>query len=353
VLVVVCGILTALGPQMGNVFSKVTNNIAAGGEYEYSGSSGSGSSASSGSTGGSGSSASSGSGGSGSGGGQVTPENVVVVPYGTEAESGEAAAAAPERLIIREATITIKVQDPRASREGIEEMVASSAHRGAFVVSSAEEQRSDTELPVIKMSIRVPPAVFDEVMDRLATMAIKVHARNESAQDVTEEYVDIEGRVTAMEVGYQRLFTMMEATTELDVLLKLEAQVTERETEIEALRGRMEYLGQSAQLSKIDITLQPHIAAPTVEKPIATWEMNKVDPSWRLAKTAQSALGDLLGGVRALLNTAIYFSIAILPWLLGLGGVVYGGWRLANVVNSVWNRPPTPHLIPESERKLE
>ncbi len=322
-LVAGCVILTVLGPQVGNVFSRSSTGESSGVAVEVTRAS--------------------------EGEAQAivvttTPDYAATI---TSAQSATPVAAAPlavtttpepnapapdappvraERLIIREGSISIEVEDPRESRETIEGIVASFASQGAFVVSSEEQGGSDEKLPTITMIVRVPPTEFDKVMDRLAVMSIKVHTRSETAQDVTEEYVDLQGRVEAMEAGHRRLFAIMEAVTTTSDLLEVEDQLTDREAEMEALQGRMAYLSQSAQLSRIEITLRPHVPAPTPDKPLARWELNKINPPW-LSSTVQRALDDLLSSGQNVLSTAIYFSIAILPWLLVLGVLLSGGWR--------------------------
>ncbi|HSJ57590.1 MAG TPA: DUF4349 domain-containing protein [Anaerolineae bacterium] len=223
---------------------------------------------------------------------------------------------AQERLIIRTGTITLAVEDTLAAQQAIVSLVARMAGEGAYVVSSQQYGGGDGVSPYITMSIRVPAARFGEAMDTIAGLAVDVVDRNENADDVTEEYVDLEGRLGALETARDRLLQIMSEANRTEDLLQAEAQLTQREAEIEAIRGRMQYLSQSAALARITVQLQPYVLA----QPVGT--------RWRPAETAREALEALLDGARGLIDFAIFFAIAILPWLLALAAGLYLLYRL-------------------------
>jgi hypothetical protein len=217
---------------------------------------------------------------------------------------------AAERLIIRTGNISMAVKDTRAALATIEGMVESMAAEGAFVVSAEEHGGTEGSQPYITVSIRIPAPRFSQTMDRLAELAVNVNSRNESAQDVTEEYVDLEARLESLEAARQRLLEIMEEARNTKDLLEAEQQLTQREAEIESIKGRMQYLEQSARLSSIWIELQPHILS------------QPVGDEWRPAETGRRAVDTLLDGLRGFGDFAIFFTIAILPWLLAIGLVI-------------------------------
>jgi hypothetical protein len=221
-----------------------------------------------------------------------------------------------ERLVIRDGSISMVVEDTRAAQQSIQHMVAEMAGEGAFVVSSEEQGGIEGGSPYITMAIRVPATRFDEVMDRLAKMAVDVRNRNESGQDVTEEYVDLQARLESLEAARQRLLKIMEDARTTDELLKAEGQLTQREAEIESIKGRVQYLTQSARLSSIQIELQPYILSQPV-----------VGARWRPAETVRGAFEALVDSLRNFGDFLIFFIIAILPWLLLIGLVIYGAVR--------------------------
>jgi len=217
-----------------------------------------------------------------------------------------------ERLIIRNGSISMIVEDTRAAQQSVEEMVAEMAGEGAYVVSSEEYGWVEGGSPYVGMTIRVPATRFDEAMDRLAGLTIEVTSRTESGQDVTEEYVDIETRLESLEAARERLLEIMQETRTTKDLLEAERQLTEREAQIESLKGRMQYLAQSAQLAGIRIELQPYILS------------QPVSARWCPAEAVRQAVETLVDSLRSLGDFSIFFVIAILPWAVVLGLAVYG-----------------------------
>lgn len=230
---------------------------------------------------------------------------------------------ATDRLIIRNGSITVAVDNTLASRKAVEDMVAQMTGDGAFVVSVSEYgSGSDTD-PYIDMSIRVPAARFDEVMGLIAGMAAKgtTPTQSQSAEDVTNQYVDLDARLETLEAARQRLLEIMSEAQNAEDLLNAEQQLTQREAEIASIKGQMQYLSQSAALSQISISLQPYILS------------QPVDNSWRPAETVRRAWEALLSSLRGFGDFAIVLGIAVLPWLVVIGLVIFGivqfvRWRI-------------------------
>jgi hypothetical protein len=221
-----------------------------------------------------------------------------------------------DRLIIRNGSLTLTVKDTLATQKDIEKMVSELAGEGAFVVSSEAHVSTEGEMPYVNMEIRTPAIKFDETMDRIASMGVEVNSRTESAQDVTADYVDLKTRLEALEAARDRLLQIMKESATTDDLLQAEQQLTQREAEIESLKGQMQYLSESARLSSITISLQPYI----LNQPL--------DTRWRPAETVRHAFEALVNGLRGFTDFLIVFVIAILPWLLLFGGIWYGVRRV-------------------------
>jgi hypothetical protein len=222
-----------------------------------------------------------------------------------------------DRLIIRTGSISAAVDDTRDAQEKIEQLVNSMAAQGGFVVSTNISGGSTDVSPYISMTIRVPSERFDEVMDAIAALAAEgtVPTMNQSGQDVTEEYVDLSARLESLEAARERLQEIMANAQTTEELLLAESQLTQREAEIESIKGRMQYLSQSAALSSISIELSPYILS------------QPVDTSWKPAETIRRALEDLVESLRDFADFAIYTLIACGPWLIILGVVGFFGFR--------------------------
>ncbi len=236
----------------------------------------------------------------------TTGENIDTITANTTGS------VATQRLIIREGNISVVVEKTRQTANDIEAIVNGLADKGAYVITASESGRGEDKEPYINIVIRVPVEDFDRVMDQIAAMGIEVTDRNETAQDVTEEYVDLEGRVEALEVAKQRLQEIMLDADTTEDLLMAEQQLTMREAELESLQGRMNYLAQSAQLSRININLQPY----ELSEPIET--------GWKPAETFRSAVENLIDSLQGFADFMIVFTIAVLPWFVFFGLIIWG-----------------------------
>jgi hypothetical protein len=241
----------------------------------------------------------------------------------------EAVGQTEERLIIRTGSITVRVEDTVAAEQEIEDLVARLAAEGAYVVSSEQRGGTDGQDPYITMSIRVPAARFGQAMDAIAELAVDVVSRVENTDDVTEEYVDLGARLEALQAARDRLLEIMSEANRTEDLLAAEAQLTQREADIEAIQGRMQYLSQSAALARIYVELQPYALSQPVGE------------GWRPAETVRDALEALLEGAQGLVDFAIFFVIAVLPWLLALGLALYVLYR---IVRWAQEQRPSKHL---------
>ncbi len=232
-----------------------------------------------------------------------------------------------ERLIVREADIGITVEDTRAARDVIQAMVKDMSRQGAYVVSSVEGGGSQTRDPTIYMTIRVPVDQYDEAMFRIVNMAIFVTSRTETSQDVTEQYYDTLARLESMEAARDRLLAIMAGAETTEDLLDIEQQLTQREAEIEGLKGRLQYLSQTAQFSKITMTISPFIPTPSPTSTPTPWPTS-TPVIWKPGETAKDAFDGLVGNMQGFIDFLLVFTIAVLPWMALFGLVVYVVFRL-------------------------
>ena len=242
----------------------------------------------------------------------AAPEMEAITYEDTTVSSEAASSGGIDRLIIRNGSINMQVEDTYQTRNEIKSLVNQLSDNGAFILSANEYAGAENRDPQIEIVIRVPADAFDTVMEQLAGMAVVVNNREEYSQDVTEEYNDIENRLDSLEAARQRLLEIMENADTTEDLLQAEQQLTERETEIESLKGRQKYLSESARLSRITIFLQPYLLS------------QPIDTGWKPLETMREALDDLINGMKNFINSLLYFIIAVAPWLALFG---YLGWK--------------------------
>ncbi len=164
----------------------------------------------------------------------------------------QTAGEAFNRKIIRNAEMTIQVDDPSAAQQKVSGIAESN---GGFIVTS-EISQAGSSGPLVNISMRVPAERFGAVLEALHSVGNKVVREKSTGQDVTEEYIDLEARIrTKQALEAQFLEIMKQARTVSDAL-EVQTQIAEVRGEIERLEGRRRFLENQSSLSTISLTLQ-------------------------------------------------------------------------------------------------
>ena len=105
-----------------------------------------------------------------------------------------------------------------------------------------------------RMTLKVPPAAFEPVMGALGDLGLALH-RESKAQDVTDQVVDVDGRLKTSLASADRLRALLGDARSTGDIVGLEAELAKRETEIETLQGRLRVLASQTDMATIDLRL--------------------------------------------------------------------------------------------------
>ena len=153
-------------------------------------------------------------------------------------------------MIVRTSNITLMVSDVSTALDKITKLAEDSQ---GFVVSSNQWKDNGALLGTI--TIRVPAGEFDNAMSTLRAMADEVTSENTSAQDVTEEYTDLNSQLTNLQATEAQLLEIMKKAVTVDDILAVQTQLTNIQGQIETTKGRMQYLEQTSATSLISVSL--------------------------------------------------------------------------------------------------
>lgn len=107
-----------------------------------------------------------------------------------------------------------------------------------------------------QLVLRIPAAHFRSFMDALGEEG-RVLDRNIAAQDVGEEFRDIEIRIRNLEVTRQRIEALLAQAATVADALAVQRELERITSELEAMRGRQRYLADRIAFSTITINFQP------------------------------------------------------------------------------------------------
>ena len=222
--------------------------------------------------------------------------------------SPSSASASPDRLIVRTVNFNIVVKDVAATLESVASLATG---LGGFVLSSQISGEEGTRYGSI--SIRVPVEQTDAALAKLRALAVRVESERSAAQDVTEEYVDLQARLKNLENTNEQYLTLLRRAQTVEDTLKVQQELSSAQGQIEQLKGRMQYLERTSATSLINVDVRPASSPKAL-----------VEPGWSAWETAKDALRGLVSFGQGLVDVAIRLGIfapvwvplAVLTWFL-------------------------------------
>ncbi|MEU7849724.1 DUF4349 domain-containing protein [Micromonospora parva] len=226
------------------------------------------------------------------------------VPRDAAAGAPEAAGAgAPDlrvdqRAIIYTGTMRVQVDDvDSAAREA----TAVATRAGGFV--GGDQRRSADADAVAELVLRVPAAKFTGVVEEIAKLG-RQQNREINTQDVTEETVDLDARITSQRARVDSARRLLARATSITDLVSLENELGRREADLASLEAKKRRLADLTALSTITVALAGP-AAKTTEEKAETGFLVGLRGGWKAFVVSMTVLLTVLG--------------ALLPWLVAFG----------------------------------
>ena len=227
-----------------------------------------------------------------------------------------------DRKIVKTADLGITSDDVRGGAARAQDVA--SRHGGTIV--SSQTYRADNAV-YADLVVAVPSGEFEEALDELRGVGEKVTTDKVSGQDVTEEYVDLQSRERNLLAAEQSLLDLYGRAGDVQDALSIQRELTVVRGEIEQVQGRIQYLKQSSNTSRISLSIRPVSSPP---EPPPTW-----DPALVVARAWTASLAVLQGLAAAVLTTVV-FGWWIIPPL------VAAAWTLRRRIRRPGSVPPAP-----------
>ncbi|MDX3531376.1 DUF4349 domain-containing protein [Streptomyces sp. ID05-39B] len=223
--------------------------------------------------------------------------------------SGSKATTAPKpsvNRIIRTATLTVQVKNVS---KALDQARAATENAGGYL-SDETTVRDEDSSEQTRVVLRVPVEKYDAVLAGLQG-AGKLLERTAKAQDVTDQIVDVESRITSQRASVIRVRELMDQATKLSDVVTLEGELSRRESDLEALLAQQASLKDRTSMATITLTL--------TEKPVVA-EKEDDDPGfvdalaggWDAFVTMLRWIAVVFGAV---LPFAAVLALILLVWL--------------------------------------
>jgi hypothetical protein len=190
--------------------------------------------------------------------GAADREGVVDSNLTTVGEAAADATAAPlpgfGPRIIQTASLRLSVR--RGSfDQAVEEARTVATSVGGFVVQSSESRDPGQKLTTGTLVLRVPQTAYADAMRRLGHIG-KVAGRQESGQDVSAEFVDLEARKRHLEAVETQLLKLLNRADDVAAALAVQAKLDDVQLRLEEARGRLRYLDDQTAYATISLALR-------------------------------------------------------------------------------------------------
>jgi hypothetical protein len=150
------------------------------------------------------------------------------------------------RIITKRANIIVEVDRLDDAKKGLETIIEKSG--GHIVHDSLYEDRYNA-------SLKVPSIKLQAILDKISNLGDKI-SQSISQDDVTNQFVDNEARLKNLILFRDKMKNLLNQTTNIEEILKIERELRRVQTEIDSIKGRLKYLKDAIALSPIEVTFE-------------------------------------------------------------------------------------------------
>ncbi|HSO04780.1 MAG TPA: DUF4349 domain-containing protein [Candidatus Limnocylindrales bacterium] len=214
----------------------------------------------------------------------------------TSPTTGVRGADTTEEALVRSGSVLVGTEDPEAARDTFvatvlamggrvtSESVVTEDSGGGIDPYVADSLAASRDMgmsypypwypsgPGIWLTVQVPVEDYDEAMEA-ARDAGEVVQMQQSTYDVGAQVADVDARIAALEASLLRLTALMDEATDITDVITLEQAISQRQSELDALRAQQRDLANQTAMSQISLTLMsPEDAQNSVDpQPQQTW----------------------------------------------------------------------------------
>lgn len=220
----------------------------------------------------------------------VSPSTTIGLPVSDESVNTEP----QNRLVVEDYTYSLLVKNVSDTFNKIHQDIVGFE---GFVVNSYLSKPGEVESG--QMVVRVSSQSVDNFKNYLAENSIKVVSFNKNGVDVTDEYFDIEERITVLNQNKQRFTQIMEQASDVDEILKVQRQIFNIQQQIDSLVGRQKYIEQTTSSAKFVI----YLSSDEYSLPY------NPDTNFRLEVVFKNAVRSLVTSFRLILSAVVWAGV--------------------------------------------
>jgi uncharacterized protein DUF4349 len=213
-----------------------------------------------------------------------------------------------DRNLILTAKIDMRSKDPWVTSDRAQ---AIATGLGGDVLNLSQSGSGDSRSA--SLTIRVPSSRFGDALQQLKSLEGEVATSGVSAQDVTDQFVDLQARLTAKQAEEQRYIAILNRANTIDEILKVDASLGNVRTQIEQLTAQINSIKNRTEFSTISMSISM----------IALLPGDTTSKVWDPAKTVGRALAALGAMMQVFADVVIW--LIVFGWLplLAFAAVIF------------------------------
>jgi hypothetical protein len=157
-----------------------------------------------------------------------------------------------DRTLVRTADLELSTADVRDTVDRARDIAAA---EGGYAGRESVREEAAT------LALHIPSDRFDHALDELSGLG-EVVSREQSAEDVTEQVVDLDSRIATQRASVDRVRALLARAGTVDEIVRIEQDVTTREAELESLLQRRQALAGQVAMSTVTMRVGKSDAPP-------------------------------------------------------------------------------------------
>ena len=155
-----------------------------------------------------------------------------------------------KKKIIKDGYISVKTNDINVSKKGIDKLLKT---LNAYYES--EDLQNNDQTISYDLKIRVPADNFENLISSIENGKDEIKSKSIQARDITEEYVDIETRLTNKREYLKRYKELLTKAATVKDIIAIEENIRTLQEEIESKEGRLKFLSDQVSFSTLNINI--------------------------------------------------------------------------------------------------
>lgn len=226
----------------------------------------------------------------------------------TSAAPLDAADFAASHMIIKDGQVKLLVEDTDIAIDRATQVIGD---LGGYIISSRvwyQPYANSENYKYATITIGVPVDQFERALSRLRGLSVKVLDETASGEDVTNEYVDLQSQVTNLEATRDRIKSFLDQAQTVDEALRINQELSNVESQIEQLKGRMNYLQDRSAYSTITVNFEP-VLPEIIEAPAPT----PTPDVWQPSETFSNAKEAVTSAYQGIIDFLIWVFVVFVP----------------------------------------